>query len=199
MSSHRTAVRAALLSLICAVAVASTQATAQGMDHAKMMAAAQGTASAPQSGQAAFAAIAEIVRKLKADSTTDWSKVNIEALRQHLIDMDNVVMRSSVKQANVPGGVSLDITGTGVVTGAIRRMGAMHAMALNEDGEYVARSTEIPGGVRLVVTGRDPNDTAIATRLRGLGFAGLLAEGDHHAAHHMMLARGEPMMHDHRP
>src|SRR5437763_2768602 len=37
-------------------------------------------------GQAAFGAISEIVRLLKADPNTDWSKVNIEALRQHLID-----------------------------------------------------------------------------------------------------------------
>ena len=163
-----------------------------------MMAEVQGSA-APQSGQAAFAAIAEIVRKLKADPTTDWSKVNIEAVRQHLIDMDNVEMRSVVKQVSVPGGVSLDITGEGPVAGAIKRMGAMHAAALNEEGEYVAKSTEIPGGVRLVVTAKDPNDAGVAARLRGLGFAGLLAEGDHHAAHHMMLARGEAMMHEHKP
>ena len=46
------------------------------------------------SGQAAFATISEVVRLLKADSATDWSKVDIEALRRHLIDMDAVTMRS---------------------------------------------------------------------------------------------------------
>ena len=40
---------------------------------------------------------------LKADPTTDWSKVNVEALRQHLIDMDDVVMHSAVKQRNIAG------------------------------------------------------------------------------------------------
>jgi len=49
-------------------------------------------------GQAAFAAIQEIVGILEADPTTDWSKVNIEALRQHLIDMDNVTLRAEVKR-----------------------------------------------------------------------------------------------------
>lgn len=34
---------------------------------------------------------------LEADSKTDWSKVDIEALRQYLIDMDNVTLRSAVK------------------------------------------------------------------------------------------------------
>ncbi|MCC2098329.1 MAG: hypothetical protein KDJ29_15640, partial [Hyphomicrobiales bacterium] len=42
-----------------------------------------------QPGQSAFAAIQEIVEILEADRSTDWSKVNIPALRQHLIDMDN--------------------------------------------------------------------------------------------------------------
>ena len=50
-----------------------------------------------EGGQAAFAAIQEIVAILMADSATDWSRVNIETLRQHLIDMDNVVLRSHVR------------------------------------------------------------------------------------------------------
>jgi hypothetical protein len=40
------------------------------------------------SGQDAFGAISEIVRMLKANPRTDWSRVNIEALRQHLIDIE---------------------------------------------------------------------------------------------------------------
>ena len=65
-------------------------------DRAKMSGHMAATAPA-QPGQGAFAAIQEIVGILEADSSTDWSKVNIEALRQHLIDMDNVTLRSEVK------------------------------------------------------------------------------------------------------
>ena len=36
-------------------------------------------------GQDAFAAIQAIVQILDADPQTDWSKVDLEALRQHLI------------------------------------------------------------------------------------------------------------------
>ena len=144
--------------------------------------------------QAAFATIADIVKRLKADSSTDWSKVNLEALRQHLIDMDDVVMRAGSQQTSIPGGVSLDVTGTGRVTDAIRRMLPMHAMALSMEGTYAAKSSEIPGGVRMVVTAKDTSDPKAVTRVRGLGFAGLITEGDHHAMHHMMVAKGEPMM-----
>jgi hypothetical protein len=171
---------------------------AQGMDHAAMMAGA-GAAQASPPSQAAFATIQDIVRKLKADPSTDWSRVNLEALRAHLIDMDNVVMRAKVKQANVAGGVSLDVTGTGETVGAIRRMLTMHAMALNEDGVWRAQATEIANGVRLVVTAPDPGDAKAVAMARGLGFAGLITEGDHHAMHHLMLARGEPMMHGATP
>ena len=38
-------------------------------------------------GQDAFGAIQETVSLLEADPATDWSKVNIAALREHLIDM----------------------------------------------------------------------------------------------------------------
>jgi hypothetical protein len=103
-------------------------------------------------GEAAFGAISEVVRLLKADPNTDWSKVHIEGLRQHLIDMDDVVMRAVVAQR------------------------------------------DIPGGALVTVTARNASDTRMVDRIRGLGFAGLLADGDHHAMHHMMLARGSAMM-----
>src|SRR5512145_2411427 len=64
-----------------------------------------------QGGQSAFAAVAEIVRLLEADRTTDWSKVDLEALRQHLIDMDAVTLRTRVRQTPTAGGLVMEITG----------------------------------------------------------------------------------------
>jgi hypothetical protein len=45
-------------------------------------------------GEDAFGAIQEIVRILDADPNTDWSKVDLEVLRQHLIDMNEVTLRA---------------------------------------------------------------------------------------------------------
>jgi hypothetical protein len=190
--------RRSLICVFCVLCglVAVPALGAQAMDHSKMTATEQ--AAAPPS-QAAFATIADIVKKLKADPTTDWSKVNLEALRQHLIDMDNVVMRAAVVSKNVDGGLSMDITGTGNVAGAITRMVTMHAAALTDEGVYVAKSSAIDGGVRLVVTAKTPSDAKAVAMVRGLGFAGLLTEGDHHAVHHLLVAKGEPMMHQHKP
>src|SRR5574342_315696 len=52
-------------------------------------------------GQDAFGAIAEVVRLLEADPDTDWSRVDLERLRQHLIDMNEVGLRSAVKASPI--------------------------------------------------------------------------------------------------
>jgi hypothetical protein len=141
-------------------------------------------------GNAAFNTISEIVRMLDADPKTDWSKVNIEALRQHLIDMDLVLMTTTVKQRNVAGGVELEVTGTGPTVAAVRRMAVNHTRML--DGtQYRASASDIAGGARLTITAKTQTDNAAVTRIRGLGFAGLFTEGDHHAMHHLALAKGQ--------
>jgi hypothetical protein len=92
------------------------------------------------------------------------------------------------------------VRGTGETIGAIKRMTGAHvAMAEMMGGPRIVR-TELPDGVRLLVTARDGGKTAGAARIRGLGFIGLMASGDHHQMHHLMLARGEAMAdHGHPP
>ena len=171
---------------------------AESMDHANMDHAAHQTAMKPCDaprptlpGQAAFAAIGEVVRMLKADPNTDWSRVNVEALRQHLIDMDDVTMHAVVAQRSVSGGLEMEVTGTGRTVAAIKRMAINHSRMLGQEGEYRATAQEIASGARITVTATQPNDARMVAQIRGLGFAGLMTEGDHHAAHHLALARGD--------
>ena len=58
-------------------------------------------------GQEAFGTIQEIVRILEADPATDWSKVNIAALREHLIDMDEVTMRARASERVLNNGLEI--------------------------------------------------------------------------------------------
>ncbi len=148
-------------------------------------------------GQDAFGAIAEVVQMLDADPTTDWSKVDLERLRQHLIDMNEVVLRAQVKQTPVSGGLVMDVTGSGRTEQAIRAMLIPHAAELDRMPSFAARTELIPGGVRLTVTARTAEDAKAVTRLRGLGFVGLLTVGAHHGPHHVAMARGEPLTHGH--
>ena len=185
------------LALACTVATSLFAAPrlliAQQPDHsAHASHGARGAASTTptRAGQDAFAAIAEIVRILEGDSTTDWSKVDLEALRRHLVMMNDVVLRASAAQTSVPGGARMDITGEGSVVPSIRTMLAAHATQLEALGTYRATVEEIPRGVRLTVTAADRTDGRTAAKIRALGFAGLLAVGDHHAPHHLAIARG---------
>lgn len=143
-----------------------------------------------EAGQAAFAAIAEIVAILDADPATDWSGVKIERLRQHLVDMDDVLIRSAVEEQEVEGGIILDVTGTGRTVEAIRRMLPAHGAELDADEAYRVSTVEIAGGTRLTVLAGNPDDPRAVARIRALGLGGLLAVGSHHQPHHLAMARG---------
>jgi hypothetical protein len=181
---------ASALAAALLVALPTTALSAQALAHTQGGAQ---TTMPTETGQAAFAVIAEIVKLLEADPTTDWSKVNLERLRQHLRDMDLVTLRSMVVATPVAGGATFVVRGTGETIAAIKRMTGAHvAMVEMMGGPRIVR-TERPDGVTLVVTARDGDREAGAARIRGLGFIGLMASGDHHQMHHLMLARGEAM------
>lgn len=150
----------------------------------------QGPAVPALSGQDAFGAIQEVVRILEADAATDWSKVNLERLRQHLIDMNEVTLRAEVKATAVPGGLAMDVTGSGRVEEAIRGMVVPHSKELDSMKEWSARTEQIPGGLRLTVLAKNPDDARTVARIRGLGFIGLLVQGAHHQPHHLAMAKG---------
>ena len=144
-------------------------------------------------GQDAFGAIQEVVRMLEADPNTDWSKVNLEALRQHLIDMNEVTLKANAAPKPIDGGLEIAVTGEGRTLEAIQRMVPAHAQELNQMNGWSAKIEALPTGVRLTVTSSDPKE---AGHIRGLGFIGLLVSGSHHQPHHLAMAKGE-MTHQH--
>jgi len=142
-----------------------------------------------EAGQGAFAAISEIVSLLEADPTTDWSKVNIDALRQHLVDMNNVTVQARVVTTPIQGGARFDISGDNeAVRQSIQHMVAAHTtMADGEDGLHVV-SAPTTSGATMTVTGSGGESEA---KIRGLGFFGLMTSGVHHQLHHLMIAKGQ--------
>jgi hypothetical protein len=144
-------------------------------------------------GQDAFGAIQEIVRALEADPKTNWSKVNLEALRQHLIDMDEVTLRADAETKPITGGVEIAVTGSGRTLAAIQRMVTAHAQEINGRNGWSAKTVTLPNGVLLTVTSNNPDE---ALHIRGLGFIGLLVTGSHHQPHHLAIAKGD-LTHEH--
>jgi len=184
----------AALALTGSLAATGLQAQSGGMDHSAHAGASAPQASLP-SGQDAYATIAAVIALLEADSTTDWSKVNIEALRQHLITMNEVTLRAQSRQTVIPAGARMDVTGEGHVVESIRAMLRNHSPMLADLGPYRVSVDDIPGGARWTVTATDPSEAKTVAKIRSLGFSGLLTLGAHHEPHHVALARGQAMSH----
>lgn len=147
-------------------------------------------------GQAAFGAIQEIVRILEADPDTNWSKVRIDLLREHLIDMDELTLNAQADERDVPGGLEVTVEGEGRTVDAIQRMVPTHArMTLDQVEPWTTTVEATANGTILTVVSEDPDEVA---HIQGLGFLGLMATGADHPTHHLMLARGEMTM-DHGP
>lgn len=161
--------------------------THEQMMHTGHIPAQPGDATPTEPGQGAFAAIQEIVGILEADPKTDWSKVDIAALRQHLVDMNNVTLSADVKNAPIDGGMRFIVTGTGAVSDSIRRMVAAHAATMNGVDGWKFEAANIEAGATLTVR---PSSRDMA-KLQGLGFIGVMTRGMHHQEHHLMIARGE--------
>lgn len=138
-------------------------------------------------GQDAFGAIQEVVQILEADPTTDWSKVDIAALREHLIDMNEVTLRAAANQRMLDNGIEIAVTGEGRTLEAIKRMVPAHVHELAQFG-WNAKTEELPNGVKLTVNTSDPR---ALVRLKALGFIGIMVQGGHHQPHHLLMAKGE--------
>lgn len=140
-------------------------------------------------GDSAFAAIAEIVAMLSEDPETDWSRVDIDGLREHLVDMNQLVFGASVRSEQLPGGLRMQIDTSGRPGEAASRMVPVHGPVLASETGWQSDVTRDGDEIVWIVTGRGEGE---AERIQALGFFGLMATGEHHRVHHLALARGEP-------
>ena len=141
-----------------------------------------------QGGQSAFAAIAEIVTILDNDPETDWASVNIDALRSHLVDMDNITLNAKARTLQIDEQrIQYVITGTGDTLTAIHNMVPAHAKAVQSMTDWQITTKQHTDGATVTI---QTSDKAAITRLKALGFHGFLTVGAHHQAHHLQMARG---------
>jgi hypothetical protein len=157
-----------------------------GMDHTAMVG--QGLT---QPGQSAFGAIQEVVDRLQANPNTDWAHVNISALREHLIDMDEVTLRSAIQEQPIPNGMRYIVTGTGRTRDAIQHMVIGHAQSMGDADHWTMTAARSDSGAVVTVIAKQPSDLP---QIRALGLLGIMSDGAHHQMHHWFLATGEGPM-----
>jgi len=143
-----------------------------------------------EGGQATLAALAEIVARLEADPDTDWSTVDLAALREHLVDMHQLALYAEAEETPVAGGLRIRVFGPPRALAAVKRMVPAHAGFLDRRPGWRADTETHEDHVMLTVVAEDP---AGERKIRALGLFGLMATEDHHQAHHWALARGKPM------
>ncbi|WP_157961508.1 hypothetical protein [Acuticoccus kandeliae] len=175
--------RIRILAKACVVVLcAAPPAFAQHAGHGAMQ-----SAGPREPGNGAFASIAEIVLLLSQDPTTDWSKVNIDALRDHLVDMNALVLGAVVSSETLSDGLRMTIDTEGRPGLAAARMVPAHSEVLVAETGWMSEVEQREGTI--VWTVRSAAEPDIA-RIKGLGFFGLMATGDHHREHHLAIARG---------
>lgn len=168
-----------LRTLAICLALAATPAAAQHT-HGNHAAATGPT----EPGQSAFAALAEIVVLMRADPTTDWSRADIPALREHLVDMALVTLDATVATTPTATGATFRVGGEGRTLEAVRRMALAHPPFAEAETGWTIIAKVVDGGVELSVDGdRD--------QILALGFHGLMTIGAHHQQHHLAIARGD--------
>ncbi|MEW7008457.1 MULTISPECIES: hypothetical protein [unclassified Lentilitoribacter] len=147
------------------------------------------TASLPtETGQSAFAAIAEIVSILDENPETNWSKVNIAALREHLVDMNALTLDANVEVIETEDSIEFIVTGHGNILRAAQNMVPAHARELSKMKEWNAVGEVTSNGARLMIETPDQETFA---KTKALGFFGLMATGAHHQPHHLGMATGQ--------
>ena len=167
-----------------AALIAQNQHTA-GMDHGH-----DNGSGLTEAGNDAFGTIQEVILFLENDPHTDWKKVNIEALRQHLTDMQDMTINIQTRETkNVPGGFRTTVTPTiPRALAALDRTLAAHPAQLEKETGWKMSVNKKDGKFIIQVTSDKPSDV---DKIRGLGYVGIMAYGRHHQPHHLAIASGE--------
>src|SRR5258708_3740127 len=154
----------AAVAVLAAACSGSTLAqSGHPMDHPATSA---GTTVPKLPGQDAFGAIQEIVEMLNADPKTDWLKVDLETLRQHLIDMNEVTLKAVATAKAIDGGVEVGVTGDGRTLAAIQRMLPAWAATMNGHNGWSTKAVTLPNRGKPTFPAADPKKNP---HTRGLG------------------------------
>ncbi|MEW9919956.1 hypothetical protein AB2B41_10090 [Marimonas sp. MJW-29] len=163
----------------------------QGVQHGQHQS--PGNLSAPrETGQDAFAALSEVVTLLSNDPDTDWSKVDMDGLRAHLLDMDRLTMSAQADTLVEPDRVRFVVTGEGDVAGSVQRMVSAHGGMLAEETGWEVTTEITVNGAEMVIV---PGDASGLARVKALGFFGVMTVGAHHQVHHLAIAQGRDPHH----
>ena len=175
------------IAAVSSLAVDNHKGGAKSMNHGG---AGHSSANQPlEGGQSQFSALIEIVSILENDEKTDWSSVDIDALRSHLLDMNHLMLNSSATTtASGKDQIQYTVTGNTLSTPSIHRMAAAHSKFIEQSRGWSITSSLTENGAIIQIKA---DDSTIINRLQALGFYGFMSLDSHHQAHHLQIAMGK--------
>lgn len=142
-----------------------------------------------EAGTDAFATLQEAIIALEANPNTNWEKVNMEALRLHLIQMQDMTLNVNVVQKNINRGFQAVITPTiDRAVQSLTQILSSHPAQMQAETGWDMQVANNNGVFTLTVTSNNIKEIA---KIRGLGYIGVMAYGKHHQPHHWAIASGK--------
>ncbi|MDZ7657716.1 hypothetical protein [Fodinibius sp.] len=144
-------------------------------------------------GNDIFGTIQEVVQKLEANPDTDWSQVNLEALRQHLLDMKAFTEEVEIlSKDQIEKGIAITVRPHSErAVQALEKLFSMHPDMIKKEKGWDMNAKQ--NGNNWMITCTTNNESEVQ-KIRALGYIGLLSEGAHHQLHHWMIATGKMKM-----
>ena len=142
-----------------------------------------------EAGNAIFGTLQETIKMLDANPETDWEKVDLEGLRQHLIDMENFTSGVDVlSNEKIAKGSKIVIRAKSKVAhDSLSRALKAHPSMMQSETGWTMGVEQNKERFTLTIETQKPEEI---TRLRALGYIGVMALGDHHQVHHWLMASG---------
>lgn len=140
-----------------------------------------------ESGNDVFGAIQQVIKQLEQNPNTDWSQVDLEALRQHLLDMKAFTEEVEVlSQTPIDQGIEIHVKPQSEqAVKALTNVLSKHPSMLKSEMGW--NMSAIQKDDQWVITCTTEKASEV-DKIRGLGYIGLLAAGAHHQLHHWMIA-----------
>ena len=180
-----------IVATIIVIPMASAHMHHANMNHAAMMRhnTAPTQVKLTESGTDPFATLQEVIAVLESNPNTNWEKVNIEALRLHLVEMQDMTINVDVKQQYIDNGFQAVVTPTtNRAVKSLTRVLSGHPAQMKAETGWDMQVQNNNGVFTLTVTTDNVKDV---TKIRGLGYIGVMAYGNHHQPHHWAMASGD--------
>jgi len=125
---------------------------------------------------------------LEQDANTDWSIVDIDELRAHLLDMNHLMLDTEATTSALSDTqIRFDIRGTDASIASIHRMVPAHSGFVSRSRGWKIEHELKDDGAALTISVEDP---VSLSKLNALGFYGFMSLDSHHQAHHYQMVLG---------